>query len=128
RLRASESFTYQASIWFMCSAANGWHPLNSPPRHGCCSHPLVFSGGEMMMIKLPCLAALSIVAATAQPAAADPLLHGGAAAKNQINIPFGSGEVGLTPPTGLLGLSAKKDPLTGVPILDAGLSDWRNTP
>ncbi len=75
------------------------------------------------MIKLPYMAALGIMVAAIQPAAADPLLQ-----DSQINIPFDASEAGFISSTGLTGLSAKKDPLTGFPILDASLSDWRNTP
>lgn len=80
------------------------------------------------MIKLPWLAALGVMVATAQPAAADPLPSGGTVATSQINMPFGAGESGPALSAGLPGLVPAKDPLTGVAILDAGLSDWRNTP
>ena len=79
------------------------------------------------MIKLSWLAALGAVVAMAQPAAADPSLRGGTTTL-QINVPFGSGETDLTSPADLTGLSVRKDPLTGFPILDAGLTDWRNAP
>lgn len=80
------------------------------------------------MIKLPCLVAVEIMAALAQPAAAEPLLQSRTAATFQITIPFGSDDIGLAAPADLPSLGVKKDPLTGVAILDAGLSDWRNTP
>jgi len=63
----------------------------------------------------------------AQPAAADPSLLSGAASL-QVGVPFGANATDLTSSADLPGLSAKKDPLTGFPILDAGLADWRNAP